>query len=234
VHYYRCNKCNFAIDIDYIERAYVLEDGRQVDMDQQHVWCSKCGTVTPAERLEPERREADPTIEAYYRQQAERQEQLLAGTLEGATENDVRYAQRLEKEMNDHNAAYQLWKTLRTRPSFCLICGNEAIWMPPSSCSNLPHPNCGGELTWSFDVTFGTHVSPVPHQYTPDGEFLKLGHTRAITIGDQEKPLELFWSEESTGDYHRRMDAWEQYNRMQTPGPSTNPKTAPRSPPAPS
>jgi hypothetical protein len=57
--HFRCDRCAFSLDLEYRPRAYVLGPDRELAMPQQHVWCGRCGTVTPAEALSGSDLDAD-------------------------------------------------------------------------------------------------------------------------------------------------------------------------------
>ena len=186
MYHYNCDTCEFRLDIDFIPRVYVLEDGRQLNMQQRHVWCTQCNCVTVAESLVESAGKRQ-----WFRERYEMQRQKLASSdLE-----DIRERVSTQKSIEAMDRYQQLlkeWQSIRIREPFCLRCGNSQISIPESEFSSIPHPTCGGQLECNATIQGGTYVSPEPHKYSIEGEFIEPGYHRGF-IGDKLKPLDLWW-----------------------------------------
>lgn len=85
------------------------------------------------------------------------------------------------------------WRARRTRPPFCLKCGNENIIVPEKDWADLHHPTCGGTLVCTATIIGGTFIDPEPHKYTIDGKLIEIGYRQDQHEGSQQVALELWW-----------------------------------------
>lgn len=185
--HFKCDTCDFSRDIDYLPREYVFDDGRRMHMLQRHIWCSQCNTVTVAEAFREDSQSRKRRVERRDQHRRELEENEFKHDFEAA----LRRKWITESEQYDRYLAE--WQALRTRPQFCLKCGNEDIIVPEKGWADLPHPNCGGTLKCAATIIAGTFIGPEPHKYTIEGELIELGYRQGPFEGDQPKPLSLWW-----------------------------------------
>ncbi|QDT65326.1 hypothetical protein [Calycomorphotria hydatis] len=185
--HFNCDTCDFSRDIDYLPREYVFDDGRRMHMLQRHIWCAQCNTVTVAEAF----REDSESREWRLERREQHRRELERNDFKHDFERDLRRKWIADSEEYDRNLTE--WQSLRTRPQFCLKCGNEDIIVPEKNWSDLAHPVCGGTLKCTATIIFGTFIGPEPHKYTSDGKLIELGYRQGPFEGDQRKQLELWW-----------------------------------------
>jgi ribosomal protein S27AE len=169
VYHYTCNTCDFTLQIDLIPRVYLFDDGRQLNMQQRHIWCTQCDCVTVAESLVE-----SPGRQIWLQERYQRQIEKLAN----ADLTDAIERNSVEKSIQAMDNYFQLlkeWQSVRKREPFCLRCGNSSIVVPESEFSDLPHPTCGGRLECMGSAQGGTYVGFAPHKYSVDGEFIEPG-----------------------------------------------------------
>jgi hypothetical protein len=183
--HFSCNQCAFTLNIDYLPREYVLPDGRCVHMEQRHVWCDRCATITPAEALDEDvaSKEAGATMLSLNHRE------LREKTFKHVWELELR--EKWIRESAERDSSREVWRALRKGPAACLKCRSAAISLPDASWADLVHGGCGGTMACSATLFGGTQLPIKPHQYTPEGELIGCGARAAGT--SREEPLEL-WS----------------------------------------
>ena len=190
--HFKCDKCEFALDIEYIPREYVFDDGRTMGMMQRHIWCGNCKTITVAEAFEE-----DPESHQWRLDRREQRKRDLNGkTFKHEFEPELRKKWIAESE--DYDCNLREWQTIRTRPQHCLKCGNEQIDVPAKYWADIQHQECGGTLKCTATIIGGTFIGPEPHKYNIDGELLELGYRHGPFEGDEPTPLELWWQNNGT------------------------------------
>ncbi len=185
--HYTCNTCDFSLDIDFVPRVYVFDDGRQLSMQQRHVWCTACDRMTVAESLVE-----SPGRRAWFQERYQRQcENLANSELIDAKEKDI--IQKSIEAMDEYQQLLIEWQSIRKRKPFCLSCGNTSIVVPESEFSPLGHPKCGGKLECVGSAQGGSYVGSEPHKYSVEGELIALGHKCGLFEGEKRNALGLWW-----------------------------------------
>lgn len=190
--YYRCDRCDFQVATDFVPREYVLGEGRVFPMQQRHIWCDRCNTVTVAESLV----EAPGERELRKRFREGHRAELTANNFRHEFERELRH--KWLRDAEEYERSFAEWRSRRRSPPHCLRCGNDSIIVPIDRFSDLAHPPCGGTLRCTFDIEAGTFVGPEPHKYSVDGELIELGYWQGPYHGDKRRPLEL-WSNGQEG-----------------------------------
>lgn len=183
----KCDTCDYTLDIDFIPRVYLFDDGRQLNMLQRHVWCTQCDCVTVAESLVE-----SPARQTWFRDRYQNQCERLAN----ADLIDLGQKELVQKSIAAMDMYQQLlneWQIIRKRQPFCLRCCNTRVVVPESEFSDLPHPTCGGQLKCTGSAQGGTYIGPEPHKYNIDGELIELGYNYGLSDGSKQSTLDLWW-----------------------------------------
>jgi hypothetical protein len=189
VIHFRCDTCNFELDIDYLPREYVLEGGRTISMQQRHIWCKDCKKITVAEAFQQ-----DPNEKKMVRRfRASHRRKLKQNEFEYDYQREL--CQKWLSESLEFDRDFKEWLRRRSAPSCCLRCGNEDIVIPETRYADIRHPVCGGILKYTLTVWGGTFHCPEAHKYTINGALIAFGYRPPIFMGDEPKPLELWWGE---------------------------------------
>ena len=182
--HFKCDRCDFTLDIAEVPRVYLFDDGRILTMQQRHIWCSSCGTVAVAELFCDESRNSRHELREYHRRDLER------NNFKHDSERELRRKWIAESEQTDRD--FSEWLALRTCPQHCLRCGNQDIVVPERDW-DIPHGACGGVLRCTATIQGGTYTSPEPHKYSINGELIELGYWQSPGASDR-KPLGLWWA----------------------------------------
>lgn len=178
-----CSGCDFVLDIYTVRREYALPWGGRVEMPQRHGWCLGCAAVRPLEALN------DDYLEGRAADLAE----SLAW--ERRSFDATEYHANCRVELDALTRLLELRRARGCEQSACLRCRSRDVVLPPNG--RLPHPTCGGELSFGFWLGSSTSLSRVtPHLYSPCGELVAVGHRVVWGGGPEEtEPLELWGSE---------------------------------------
>jgi hypothetical protein len=184
--HFTCTRCEFALDIDYIPREYLLPDGTALAMPQRHVWCLTCGTIRPAESCRGT--------------EAPAQEATQAPVLLDDDSIDPPKRARLRRALQSRHdrlveeaRAFEAWRASRRGPPACLCCRGTNFVLPDSDWSDLAHVPCGGVLKAAATLFGGTSMPVRPHRYSPEGELIAVGSRTTQQFGElREEELELW------------------------------------------
>ena len=146
----RCDRCNYAQDLSYAPRAYVLADGSQINVSQTFAWCLSCRKVVWAEKID----DLDDIT---------------------AKSGDLIQMQKVDGSMKriDVGALMAEWRQSREGPPKCLDCGSTSITMAEPDRFNrevLIHPVCQGTIKIT-DVVDAPDSDPI--LYSPEGDRLR-------------------------------------------------------------
>jgi hypothetical protein len=185
--HFTCTRCDFALDIDYIPREYILPDGTALAMPQRHVWCVTCGTIRPAESLcrnDPSTGESSYTPDFV---------DSTSGIDHAKRERLRRNLQARHERLIQEARVFDAWRAIRRGPPACLRCRATDFVLPDSDWSDLVHAPCGGVLKATATLFGGTSMPVRPHRYSPEGDLIALGSQTTQQIGQlREEELELW------------------------------------------
>ena len=196
---YLCNHCGYGRSMRFLPRAYELNPGRTVAMEQRHFWCETCGEISVGEALQ-----RDPDI---LEMQTNQLRELLALANPSAEEAAMpkphdrfraEHAVLTLEEMKQVEADWQEWRRLRTAPQKCLNCGTTASDLPTSELSSFHHGGCSGTLVCTFTVGGFNGPAVRPHLYDANGTLIKQGSKPKRVPGQFQwsyEPLEVFCNE---------------------------------------
>ena len=190
--HFNCDNCDFSLDIDFVPREYVFDDGQTLGMIQRHIWCGKCKTITVAEALD----EDSDSRTWRFKRREQHMRDLERGAFKHDFEPDLRRKWIADLEQYDCNL--RKWQSIRSRAQHCLKCGNEQIDVPKTQWADIQHQTCGGTLRCTATIIAGTFIGPEPHKYTVDGDLIELGYRQGPFEGDKPIPLELWWQNNGT------------------------------------
>jgi hypothetical protein len=189
-YHFRCDTCTYGVNICYLPREYVLDQGCRLDVQQRHVWCCVCGEVTPAEIVT-----RAPGGMSLYQQEIDECRRELDDVGDDWFYRKV-VQDRLQAAVQRAHG-FATWVAMRKAPTRCLKCGNTDIAVPDSDWSDLPHPPCGGQLRCTATLVCGMFPDVSPHGYTPEGELIEVG--KRHTFGGTWSPLELWGDARASG-----------------------------------
>ena len=139
---------------------YRLEDGREIELHSDPVWCTRCGTVTHGERLEPVA-EIDKRIADLERLAAEYWRDIARPPLPTPDAPGDAHERAQIAELVSRRA----WRTRRRSPPRCLLCGTTRI-----TALEFQKPVRAGAGTVVLDVTGFCSTDFNMWYFTPEGE----------------------------------------------------------------
>lgn len=138
---YVCDRCKRPETVRFCtESYYQLDDGREIRVSDEPVWCYQCKCVRSAERLD----DPDRLAVSLDRLNASG----ITDEMRDAAELFEQSPEEVYTERIAYDAARLAWRRARRSPPRCLECGSTnfvaLVRGPQGRLDSFSHPSCGG------------------------------------------------------------------------------------------